>query len=152
MSQETIGREALADVVRLLADYARLIDAGEAEPWSRLFTEDGIFVQGGVSGEVAGRADLVAFAEAAPVGVHVAGIPSFDRLEDGTLDVTSNFVFVGAENQQILAGVYRDRMVPTPGGLLFARREVVVRARVRRPASTHPGAAGPALDRDPVST
>jgi hypothetical protein len=124
--------DTLAAVLRLHADYGRLIDAREAEPWSRLFAEDGVLVgarPGG--GDVVGGADLAAFAAASPAGVHVCGVPSIDETGPDVVQATSNFVFVGAENGQILAGTYRDRLVACPGGLVFARREVQTRARTR---------------------
>jgi hypothetical protein len=128
MTDQVDRQEVLADVVQLQADYARLIDAREAESWSRLFAEDGVLVR--EEGPVEGRAELVTFAVESPVGVHLPGVPSLDLRPGGTVSATSHFVFVNSGTRRITSGTYHDTIVRGEEGLVFARREVEVRGRI----------------------
>jgi hypothetical protein len=128
MTDQVDRQGILADVLQLQADYARLIDAREAEPWSRLFTDDGVLIR--EEGPVEGRADLVTFATESPVGVHLSGVPSLEARPDGTVHATSHFVFVNSGTRRITSGTYHDTLVPGGEGLVFARREVDVRGRI----------------------
>ena len=123
MSEQVERADVLADVVRLHADYARLIDAREAQAWSLLFTEDGLLIREDKP-PVEGRAQLVTFAAESPAGVHLPGLPTVEPQSDGSVIATAHFVFVNGATRRIVAGVYRDDLVRGGTGLVFRRRDI----------------------------
>ena len=58
--------ELIVPVLRLLADYGRLIDGREATAWSGLFGDGGVLAIG--DREVTGAAELTEFALQSPAG------------------------------------------------------------------------------------
>ena len=118
----------LADVVQLHAEYARLIDARDLPGWSWLFPEDGVLVH--AAGTVTGRDALVRFAEEAPVGAHLPGLPAVEPQADGIVLAVAPFVFVNAATRTVVTGTYRDRLVRGDRGLLFSRRVIEARGRL----------------------
>jgi hypothetical protein len=119
----------LPAVLRLLADYGRMIDTRECDSWSRLFAVDGVLRYG--PHEFTGTVELAKFAAASPPGVHLTGVPSVRVGPDGGVHATSAFVFVSSTERQVLAGGYRDRFVSTDEGrLVFSRREIELSGRI----------------------
>ena len=113
----------VAEVLDLIAASGRLLDTGEFEAWSRLWTVDGQFR---VFGQVmTGQAELQAFGELSPKGVHVAGLPGITE-QDGEVRATTSFVFVNSQDPVPSAGYYRDTFVRVDGRLLFSVRAVRV--------------------------
>ncbi|WP_029432278.1 nuclear transport factor 2 family protein [Blastococcus sp. URHD0036] len=119
---------ALADVVQLHAEYARLIDARDFPAWSLLFTEDATLVL--AAGTVTGRDELVRFARESPVGVHLPALPSVEPQPDGGVLAVAPFAFVNAGARTVVAGTYRDQLVRGDSGLRFRRREIEARGRL----------------------
>jgi hypothetical protein len=117
----------LPAIWRLQGDYARFVDGREPEAWSQLFGESGTLAVG--TREITGSDALAEFAAQSTAGVHVQGVPTVARQADGRIRSTSSFVFVNAATQALIAGEYRDDIEETGDGLVFARREVEVRAR-----------------------
>jgi SnoaL-like domain len=120
--------EHLAGVTKLLADYATLLDARQAQPWSELFGSDGRLVL--QDAEISGTDELIGFAERSPVGVHLPGIASIEEQADGTFAATSHFVFVNPTTRVTLAGAYHDQIVYEDKAFRFTRRQVEMRARI----------------------
>lgn len=114
-------------VSRLHADYARLMDGGDAVGFSRLFGAAGTLAL--PDREVTGPAALTEFAEQANKGVHVQGVAALERAPDGTIRATSSFVFVNATTYAVTAGEYRDELTEVDGEPTFARRQIVIRLR-----------------------
>jgi hypothetical protein len=117
----------LPEVLGLLASYARFVDGREAEAFSRIFGDSGVFALG--EREISGPEDLAAFAAGSPAGVHVQGVPVMEQQADGSLRAISNFVFVNSETHQVVAGEYRDEIVRSGDGLVFRRRQVETRVK-----------------------
>ena len=121
-------QETVLAVLQLHGEYARRMDSRYADGLSRLFTEDGSFSR--EEGDTTGRAALVEFAEASPVGIHVSGVPMVEVRPDGTVTAECNFVFVNPGTRRITTGWYVDTLVPGGDALLFARRRVELRGRI----------------------
>jgi hypothetical protein len=123
---ETVQTEAstVVAVLQLHAEYARRMDGRDAEGWSRLFAGGGVFST--ASREVTDPAELVAFAQTSPVGIHLAGVPTVAPQADGSVNSESNFIFVDPAKRRIVTGSYDDTLVPGGDGLRFARRRVLV--------------------------
>lgn len=119
--------ELLAAVWNLMGDYARFVDGREAAAWSRLFGEAGVLAVG--KREFSGSEDLERFGAQSAPGVHVQGIPTVEVRPDGSIHATSSFVFVNAATSALVAGEYRDDIVRSAEGLVFARRQIEMRAR-----------------------
>lgn len=117
----------LPAVWNLMGDYARFIDGREAAAWSELFGTDGVLVVG--SREITGPSALKEFGAGSAAGVHVQGVPTVERQPDGSIRATSSFVFVNAATHGLVAGEYRDDIVESAGRLVFARRQIDMRAR-----------------------
>jgi hypothetical protein len=128
VSASAEGALVLADVVQVHAEYARLIDARDLSGWSRLFAEDGELVS--VAGTVTGREALVRFARDFPAGGHLPGLPTVEPQPDGSVLALASFVFIDAAARTVVAGAYRDHLVPGGPGLLFRRREIESRGRL----------------------
>ncbi|MFF5257918.1 nuclear transport factor 2 family protein [Actinomadura viridis] len=125
------GDGRLAAVIRLQADYARYVDAGEAgaEAWSALYGSRGVLTISD-GREIGDPGELAAFAARAPRGVHLQGVPTIEERPDGDIDSVSPFVFFNAETGAIVAGAYTDRMTWEEGRLVFAERHI----EIKRPA------------------
>jgi hypothetical protein len=123
--------EDLSDVLpavwNLLGDYARHMDNQRAVEWTRLFGGTGTLAL--PDREISGESELNEFVQQTHRGVHVQGVPTVERRADGSLSVTSNFVFVNAVTYGVTAGEYRDELGEGDGGLFFARREITIRVR-----------------------
>jgi SnoaL-like domain len=120
-------RDVVLAAVQLSADYARLIDGRDAAGFSELFTPDGCLDLG--RRQVLGRPALLRFAEASPVGVHVAGLPSLtDSGTEEGVTCESAFVFVNTATGAIVAGWYRDELAWDGDRLIFVRRLIDMRA------------------------
>jgi hypothetical protein len=117
----------LPAVWNLMGDYARYVDGREAVAWSRLFGESGVLAVG--KREITGPAALEEFGAQSAAGVHVQGIPTVERRPDGSIRATSSFVFVNATTHALVAGEYRDDIVDSGDGLVFARRQIEMRVR-----------------------
>jgi len=119
-----VGDDVLGAVVRLSADYARLVDNREATAWSELFAPDGCMDLGGR--RITGRAALAEFAAAATAGVHTPGLPSV-TVDGDRIESRSPFVFVSTGGT-VLAGWYHDELTWDGDRLVFAVRRVDMRA------------------------
>jgi hypothetical protein len=116
----------LAEVLRLQADYARHVDAGEAEEWCALFSSKGVLTLSD-GREVSGADALAAFASRAPRGVHLQGVPSIEERPDGDIDSVAPFVYFNPDTGGILAGTYTDRITAEDGQTVFARRHIDIK-------------------------
>jgi hypothetical protein len=117
--------KVLPAVWNLLGDYARLVDNKQAV--AQLFGETGTLAL--PDREISGESALNEFVQQTHRGVHVQGVPTVERRADGSLSVTSNFVFVNAVTYGVTAGEYRDELREGERGLFFARREITIRVR-----------------------
>ena len=117
----------LAAVWNLMGDYARFMDGRDAAALSTLFGASGVLAVG--EREITGPAALEAFAAQSPEGVHTQGVPTVERQPDGGIRATSSFVFVNGTTHAIVAGEYRDDIVESGDGLVFARRQILMRVR-----------------------
>lgn len=59
------------------------------------------------------------------------GVPSIARRADRVIDASSSFVFLNGDISEILAGAYADRLAYTGGRLVFTRRHIEIRVRLR---------------------
>lgn len=111
--------------LRLIADYARLLDDRDADAWSGLFIPGGGIRIG--ERQIVGREALHSFIERTPRGVHVPGVPAIESQGD-ELRCISSLVFIDAESGGIRAVLNTDRMAWHEGSLRFALREIEIRA------------------------
>ncbi|MFC7886322.1 nuclear transport factor 2 family protein [Streptomyces sp. NPDC057376] len=119
--------EVLPALWNLLGDYARAIDSRDTATVPRLFGGTGTLAL--PDRDITGGRELAEFTQQAPGGVHVQGVPTVRRGSDGTLHVTSNFVFVNASTYALSSGEYRDEVRQGEDGLFFARRAVTIKVR-----------------------
>ena len=116
------------EITHLAARYALAVDERRLDDVAALFTEDGVLVH--AAGTVTGRDALIRFAEEAPVGAHLPGLPAVEPHPDGSVRAVAPFVFVNAGTRTVVAGTYRDHLVPGGRGLQFRRREIETRGRL----------------------
>jgi hypothetical protein len=122
-----VSRQEHNAAVRLLVEYARLLDDADGPALSALFGEGGVLAVG--ENEVSGKQELAAFAEDSPRGVHLQGAATFQRRPDGSIDSQSSFIFTRATDGGVIAGWYTDHLVRHHDRLVFARRHIDIRAR-----------------------
>jgi 3-phenylpropionate/cinnamic acid dioxygenase small subunit len=123
--RELVASEVFA-AHQLLANYARYADEGQADAWAALFGDDGVLAAFGR--EFTGQERLTRFALRSPRGVHIVSSPHLSRGDDDVVMAHSSFLFVNGETAAVMAGWYRDQMVPGDDGqFLFVRRGIDLR-------------------------
>ncbi len=112
-------------VSSLLAEYCATMDSGRFDEWVELFLTDGRLEL--PPAVIAGHAKLTRFAERAPVGIHVSGLPLLATTPDSISSVCS-WVFVERATGTAMAGYYYDDIVWAGGRYRFRARRVAMQA------------------------
>jgi hypothetical protein len=118
MSSER-DRQDRDEITDLLARYGSLLDRGDHEAWTDLFAAEGSFEVFGRSFQ--GHQGLMRMAEAAPGGVHLAGLPVIE-IEGDTAVVQQSFVFFDQLTHDVRIGWYDDVMRRDGERWCFERR------------------------------
>lgn len=122
--------EAEAEIHRLLAGYALLLDSGDVAACADLFTGDCEFaISDGRAYQ--GRERLARFLQKGldhgMAGIHLPGPTRIDVADDGqTATAWSSFVFVANGSDAIVRGMYRDLLVHDEGRWWLQRRHVEI--------------------------
>jgi hypothetical protein len=130
MSIDVGVRNALMD---LHARYATTIDEGDAEGWSDCFTDDGV-LETTRPLEVAGRADLVAFARAHAASAtgparHVTWHHTFTPVADGRVTGRCSAAILETTTtgvRAVFTARYLDTFVRVGAGWRLRRRSVFI--------------------------
>jgi SnoaL-like domain len=133
MPARTLSVEDQLGVIQLIADYARLIDAGDVEGWLDNFLPDAVLDT--LSGVATGRDEIRAWVTRLLDGgvvakqprqlVHVVGLPHVQRDGDRYLAQTYCMILEYDRDGRIripLVGRYEDVCVQVDGRWYFQRR------------------------------
>lgn len=116
-----------AEIERLLSSYALLIDCQDIDEAVALFTEDCQLIFMGVTarGRDAVRYVFESAVARGRAGIHLPG-PTLIEVDESGLSATTkqSFIFAPNGSNNLLRGVYRDRVVCGDGAWRFERREI----------------------------
>jgi hypothetical protein len=113
--------ETLSSVCRLLGEYCVMLDGGQFEDWTGLFTADGRLEM--KRHAVVGHDALLQFAQEAPRGIHLCGVPVVSETSDAVSSTCPwNFVDLASGTQVV--GYYHDDIVWSDGRHRFRSRRI----------------------------
>jgi ketosteroid isomerase-like protein len=135
MSTQPLSAQDRLDIIQVIANYSRLLDARDVEAWLRLWRPDAVLAS--MSDPATGHDELRAWVhrlfEQRKVGydpaqlVHFIGLPAVDGDSDRATAQTYTIIFDYTEDGQIqvpLVGRYDDVFSRYDGQWRFERRHI----------------------------
>ncbi|HEX4432236.1 MAG TPA: nuclear transport factor 2 family protein [Frankiaceae bacterium] len=119
---EPVAPETFSSVSRLLGQYCLLLDSGHFEEWTALFVAQGRLQM--KRHEVVGHDELLVFAQEAPRGIHLCGVPVVSTSAEGAVSSVCPWNFVDLATGTQVVGYYHDDVVWSGGRHRFTSRRI----------------------------